>query len=351
MKKGRLVFLDTINGQGCAALVENGALEDFLIDLPDNNRPQPEAIYRARVQRPMKGQKGVTVDLGQGQTGFLKQAKGMSPGQGLLVQVNTHAEKGKAPPVVTKLLFKSRYAIITPDAPGVNVARGIRDTDERERILEAAHEALEGADPSLGLILRSSCEETEYDAIFQDVTDMRNLAEAVLAEDVTAEPELLMDAPASATLAWRDWSNPEPDEVVDEDGAMEYSGVRDLIDQIYGSRSPLAKSGSMIIEPTSAFVAVDVNTGSDFSLTAGLNANLAAVKDLPRQLRLRGLGGQIVVDFAPMPRKDRRTVEQALTRAFRKDGIETILVGWTPLGNFELQRKRARVPLKEALPQ
>jgi len=136
---------------------------------------------------------------------------------------------------------------------------------------------------------------------------------------------------------------------VDEDGALEYSGVLDMIDGLSQAKAALANGASMIIEPTSALVAVDVNTGSDFSLTAGLNANLATAKDLPRQLRLRGFGGQIVIDFAPMPRKDRKTVEQALARAFRKDGIETALVGWTPLGHFELQRKRARIPLSEAL--
>ena len=105
----------------------------------------------------------------------------------------------------------------------------------------------------------------------------------------------------------------------------------------------------MAIEPTSALVAVDVNTGSDTSFAAGLKTNLVAARDLPRQLRLRGLGGQIVVDFAPMARKDQRQVEQVLRAGFKADGIETALVGWTGLGHFELQRKRERLPLSELL--
>ena len=105
----------------------------------------------------------------------------------------------------------------------------------------------------------------------------------------------------------------------------------------------------MTIEPTRALVAVDVNTGSDFSLPAGLKANIATAKDLPRQLRLRGLGGQIVVDFAPSPKHERRTIETELRRAFKADSIDTILVGWTTLGHFELQRKRERLPLPEIL--
>ncbi len=72
-------------------------------------------------------------------------------------------------------------------------------------------------------------------------------------------------------------------------------------------------------------------------------------KALPRALRVRGLGGQIVLDLAPMPKKDRRSFETALRQSFRTDDVETALVGWTPLGHFELQRKRARGPLRQAL--
>ena len=68
-----------------------------------------------------------------------------------------------------------------------------------------------------------------------------------------------------------------------------------------------------------SLVAVDVNTGGDTSPAAGLKANMAALRDLPRQLRLRGLGGQVVVDLAPMAKKDRRPVETELRRALKAD--------------------------------
>ncbi len=80
-------------------------------------------------------------------------------------------------------------------------------------------------------------------------------------------------------------------------------------------------------------------------VAAGLKANIACARALPRALRVRGLGGQIVLDLAPMPKKDRRTFESALKAAFRHDDVETVFSGWTPLGHFELQRKRARMPL------
>ncbi|MGB2893589.1 MAG: ribonuclease E/G, partial [Albidovulum sp.] len=76
-----------------------------------------------------------------------------------------------------------------------------------------------------------------------------------------------------------------------------------------------------------------------------LKANVAAARDLPRQLRLRGLGGQVTVDFAPVPKRDRAALDQQIRQAFRGEAAETSLAGWTPLGNFELQRKRDRLPL------
>ena len=103
----------------------------------------------------------------------------------------------------------------------------------------------------------------------------------------------------------------------------------------------------MYVEPTRALVAVDVNTGGDTSPAAGLKANIAAVRDLPRQLRTRGLGGQITLDLAPMAKRDRQAFESIMRSAFKNDSIDTTLAGWTPLGHFELQRKRERLPLAD----
>ncbi|MEP2184750.1 ribonuclease E/G, partial [Roseibium sp.] len=121
------------------------------------------------------------------------------------------------------------------------------------------------------------------------------------------------------------------------------------LDRVSSSQVSLGGGASIFVEPTRALVAVDVNTGSDASLAAGVKANMACAKALPRALRLRGLGGQITLDLAPMPKKDRRTFESALRAAFRADDVDTTLVGWTPLGHYELQRKRARPVLAEVL--
>lgn len=344
---GRVVALDLLNGRPAAALIVDGQLQDFLID-PDGDLPQPGAILRGVVDRPMKGQGGVFVKLPDGQSGFLRQVSGLSPGQRVLVQVSGMAEPGKALPVTMRLLFKSRLAIITPGAPGRNISRRIRDEDTRADLDDLATEAMEGADESLGLILRSACEHADPADIVEDITAMRDLAQAVLA-DIDGAPELLVEGATAQETAWRDWSDPAPDEVADAPGSFEAHSVAEMVDALLTPNVPLSSGGHMMIEPTRALVAVDVNTGPDTSPAATLKANIAAARDLPRQLRLRGLGGQVVVDFAPMSKKDRAILEQVLRAAFKGESAETSLAGWTPLGLYELVRKRDRISLAEAI--
>ena len=345
--KGRVIALDQIGGQAAAALIVDGQLHDFLID-PAGDVPQPGAICRAVADRPMKGQGGVFVRLPQGDTGFLRQVSGVAPGQRLLVQVSGVAEPGKAVPVTTRLLFKSRYAIVTPGAPGRNISRRIHDEQTRAALAALAASAMAGADADLGLILRSACETADADDIAADITAMRDLAQAVLA-DLEGGPELLVEGAMAQEIAWRDWSDPKPDEVADAEGAFAAHGVAEMVDAVLVPAVALPGGGHMMIEPTRALVAVDVNTGPDTSPAAALKANIAAARDLPRQLRLRGLGGQVVVDFAPMSKRDRAVLDQVLRAAFKGESAETSLAGWTPLGLFELVRKRDRLPLAEVL--
>jgi len=339
--KGRQIILDHIGDREAAALLIDGRLEDLLID---SDAPRPGTIYRAIAGRPMKGQGGLFLDTPDG-SAYLRQVKGIAPGQALLVQVTGFAEPGKAIPVTAKLLFKSRYAIATPEAPGVNLSRRIRDEEERIRILAAA--GTEAVDDSAhGLILRSACAGADADEIAEDVDAMLALADAVLA-DRDGAAEKLTEGDGPHLLAWRDWS--EPAQVETDPGGFDRHGVLDMMEALKSPRAPLSGGAYIFVEPTRALVAVDVNTGADTSLAAGLKANIAAARELPRQLRLRGLGGQIAIDLAPMPKKDRRTFESALRAAFRADPEETALTGWTPLGHYELQRKRGRTPLHEVL--
>ncbi|MEJ2021186.1 MAG: ribonuclease E/G, partial [Maritimibacter sp.] len=266
--KGSVIVLDELQGRKAAARLVDGQLDDLLID-PDDDTPRPGAIFRAICDRPVKGQGGMFLRLPEGGSAFLRQAKGLSPGQPLLVQVTGWAEAGKAVPVTDRVLFKSRYAIITPGAPGINISRR----------MEAA--------------------EADEAAVADDIMAMRDLAQAVLADGDGKTPELLVEGADAHMLAWRDW--PKPEQLEEGDGAFATHGVSDLISTI--QRPDVAISGGALafIEHTRAFVAVDVNTGNDSSPAAGLKANIALARALPRQLRCRGLAGQIVIDFAPMP--------------------------------------------------
>ena len=342
--KGRVVHLDSFNGRPAAALVVDGRLEDLLVD-PDSDAPLPGAIYRAVADRPVKGMGGLFVKLPEG-SGFLRQTAGIAPGQRLIVQVTGPAEAGKALPVTTRLLFKSRYAIVTPDAPGLNISRRIKDEELRADLSALATDAMAGAPEALGLILRSAAALAEPDEVMDDILAMKDLAIAVTA-DLAGGPELLVEGAAAQETAWRDWADPAPDEVVE--GGFDAHGVTDLIEAALRPRVDLPGGGHMMIEPTRALVAIDVNTGPDTSPAASLKVNIAAARDLPRQLRLRGLGGQIVVDFAPIPKKDRAILDQVIRAAFKNDGGEGNLAGWTALGLYEMTRKRDRLPLAEAL--
>lgn len=345
--KGRIVALGEWDGREAAALLVDGRLDDLLIDPKGDDPLRPGAILRAVADRPVKGQGGVFAKL-PGGMGFLRQVSGVAPGQRLIVQVTGAAEGGKAVPVSTRVLFKSRLAIVTPGAPGLNISRRIRDDDTCAALQALADAAMQGAAADHGLILRSACETADEAEIADDIAAMRDLAAAVMA-DLQGPPELLVDAPGAHDLAWRDWADPEPDAVEQGPGVFADLGIDAMIDALRSADVPLPGGGFMALEPTRALVAVDVNTGPDTSPAAGLKANIAAARDLPRQLRLRGLGGQVTVDFAPMPKKDRGTVEQVLRAAFKGESAETTLAGWTPLGCFELQRKRDRVALEALL--
>jgi Ribonuclease G/E len=333
--KGRRIILDHIGGREAAALMVDGRLDDLLID--DEDAPRVGAIYRGICDRPLKGQGGMMLRLPDA-TGWLRGAKGMRPGQPVLAQVTGVAEAGKAVPVTDRVLFKSRYAIVTPGAPGLNISRRIAEDDERDRLHIIAKTHMEG---EFGLILRSSCEGAPEDEIAEDISAMLALAEAVTGDADGTDPEALTEGDGPHVLAWREWSATD---VITEPGGFEREGVLDAIEALKSALIPLDE-GSMYVEPTRALVAVDVNTGNDTSPAAALKVNMAAARALPRALRLRGLGGQVVVDFAPMPKSSRAPLEQSLRAAFRNDPIETSLAGWTPMGLFELQRKRERPDL------
>ena len=340
--KGSQVILGMLDRVRFAAKMVDGQFDDLLIE--DLHVLPVGSILRAVVDRPVKGIGGAFLRLPSG-NGFLRKASGLTSGQAVLVQVTSCAEDGKAIPLTNRILFKSRYCIVTPDVPGLNISRAIKSEDRRDSLTGLAKTGMNGTD--MGLIIRSAAAVADDEAVLDDIAAMRHLAQQVGA-DTSTKPEVLVEGDDPHTLAWREWS--EISNVVTDPAAIEASGILESILSAGNASVPLS-TGMMYIEPTRALVAVDVNTGADISPAAPLKANLAAVQDLPRQLRLRGLGGQITIDMAPMTKRDRKPLESALRAALRKCPVATEFIGWTPLGHVELKRKRERVPLGQSVLQ
>ncbi|WP_313351274.1 ribonuclease E/G [Paracoccus sp. (in: a-proteobacteria)] len=342
--KGRQIVLGQVFGRNAAALMQDGRLEDMIID-PQGITPLVSgAICRAKVDRLVKGQGGVFLRLPEGARGFLRDRSGLREGQSLLVQISGSAEDGKAIPVSTRLNFRGRHVIVTPGAPGVNVSRRIRDSGLRDDLIGLGESLLASHTDPPGIVFRSVAATAQDDEIAAELAQVLELAQAVT-DDSEGPPELLFDAPEPAEQAWQDWADPAPDGIEDGPDAFEATGAEAAVLQMLSPRVDLGSGAWAEIEALRALVAIDVNTGGDHSPAAGLKANIALARDLPRQLRLRGLGGQIVVDFAPMPKRDRGTLEQLLRAAFRSESAETVLIGWTAMGLYEINRKRDRIPL------
>ncbi len=331
--KGRQVLID---GAGHAALLVDGRLEDLLLE-SDDTLPRPGDIHWAKVDRLTPSAGGGFLRLGGGHQGYLREIKGLKQGQGLLVQVSGYAEPGKAIPVSRRLLHKSRRVILTPGAPGIKGSRRSREGGERARLTGICEGLVEA---ETGLILRSAAEgasEADLTAAVADVT-ARAAAAAALRQ---APPPAAGPAVTAAEEALREWEGT----LTETPDAFESHGIWEQIQELKDPETPLPSGGSMVVEATRALVAVDVNTGASFSPGAAMTANIEAARELPRQLRLRGLGGQITVDFAPIKKMHRKKLEEDLRRAFRNCPVETSMAGWTPLGHMELQRKRERRPL------
>lgn len=333
--------VDRIAGRLAAARLVDGQLDDLLVD-PPSDQPRVGAVFRVGSLRPAKGLGGGFVELGGGLVGFWRTGRDSASSTPTRVQVTGYAAPGKAVPVTGRVLYKSRLAIVTPDAPGISLSRALQDPAERERLTEAARCVPLPA--GYGLILRSAAAGTDAEGLAGEIRALLARAEAVAgAGDGPAG--CLDPGPDPAALAAQNWPDAEAHEIDATPGAFARHGVDCLLDDLKRPRVPLADGATLFVEATRALVACDVDTGGVGGGASGLRANIAAARALPRALRLRGLGGQIALDPAPMSKKDRKALETTLKTAFRFDPVETTLVGWTPLGHVELQRKRERLPL------
>ena len=305
----------------------------------------------------------------------------LSRGQHVLVQVSKESLGTKGARITSFISLPGRYLVYMPQAKHIGVSRRIRDERERDR-LRAALRSLEL--PPGGFILRTNAEgkgEAEFAA---DVEFLSRLWAQIQARYEQATPPAALHEEADLTFrVVRDLLSPEVDEFIVDDPdvharVLEY--VRVLVPaledrvKLYAERTPifdhfgiekdidkalrrrvwLKSGGYIVIDHTEALVSIDVNTGKyvgkrDFEQTV-LKINLEAVTEVVRQIRLRDLGGIIIIDFIDMEVPEHREqVENALKRALADDKARTNVLQISELGLVEMTRKRVRQDLRALL--
>jgi ribonuclease G len=299
-------------------------------------------------------------------------------GQNVLVQVSKESLGTKGARVTSFISLPGRYLVYMPQAHHVGVSRRIREEHERDRL----RAALRGLDlPPGGFIVRTNAEGKGAAEFAADVEFLGRLWSQMQArfEHVPA-PAALHEEMDLTFRVVRDLFSPDVDELVVDsravyDKCLEYARalVPGLVDRVrlYAERVPLFEAlglekdieralrrrvwlksgGYIVIDHTEALVSIDVNTGKyvgkrDFEQTV-LKINLEAVTEVVRQIRLRDLGGIIIIDFIDMEAADHREqVEKALERALAADRARTNVLEISELGLVEMTRKRVRQDLR-----
>ena len=356
MKTGRLIVIDGTDTRSVAALVVNGRVEDLLVDHPNPTTPVPGAVFRAKVERHLTGLGGFILNLGQGQHGFLKSGGKLEPGHCLAVQVKTIPVHGKAAGVAMQVRIRTRYVVLERWRRGIEFSERLSDDQAYRECLRDIAASIPDLDlSSTSVSFRASCRNADLTTVADELARESCKFNRILESAARGNPGLRARAPAASERAMTEWMFPTPDRIFNERGSFDTLGIWDMVARILDPAVSLPKSpgaaervgagATMVIEPTQALIAVDVNTGDILSRSPGLDTNLLAIEDLPRQLRLRGLGGQVVIDLAPMAKRHRNLIKEAIANAFSSDPVTTTPVGWTPLGHFELHRKRDRFSL------
>ncbi len=349
--KGSLAVLGQVDGYRCAALVVNGQLEDFLRDPDPIWGPPPGTIMRVVTERRIASQGAWMVRLPGAAPGFLRGLGDADEGRPVIAQIAGYPEAGKAVPVRARVSLTGPLSVVLPGQEGVFVSRSINCEQRRRELQELGARALAEAGLAAGLVLRTGCRTADDQEILKCIGTKLDSCRIVVAGQEDKAPEILLAAPDCHQHARNEWLTGGDCQLDDRDGSFERNQVAELLDPYRSQLIELPYGANAALEQTRAMATIDVNTGRDLSHSAGHKANLNLARHLPRQLRIRGIGGQIVVDFAPMAKRLRTDLESRMSEAFAADGTETTLVGWTRMGHFELHRRRQRPPLDWIFPE
>ncbi len=303
-------------------------------------------------------------------------------GDEVLVQVIKEGVGTKGPTLSTYISIPGRYLVLMPALGRVGVSRKIADDDERRKLRDTMLEL--NPPKGLGFIVRTAGQGRTKKELSRDLAYLLRLWKVLVRRmKKNAAPVDIYEESDMIIRTIRDICTTDVDAIfVDEQDSYErareflqlvmprhvhrlhwYEGKEPLfhkyklegeIGRIYKREVPLRNGGSIVVDPTEALVAIDVNSGSfrldDSAEEAAYQLNLVAAREIARQLRLRDLGGVIVNDFIDMRReKHRRGVERALRDAMRRDRARTKILRTSPFGLIEMTRQRVRPSLKRSV--
>ena len=391
------IFISTSPGETRLALTRNGILHELVIGR-DIDQHQTGNIYLGRVEKVMTGLNAAFVQIGERNSGFLAAPDGQifdrdrekpkpinalfKEGDKVLLQATRDEEGDKGAKLTTRLSLVGRNLVLTPDRSGISVSKSVSDDVEKERLKTAVIDAVSG---DAGLIVRTRAQNVDAKILIAEGQILNDAWIDMQASLKTMNaPALLHEAPGpilgfiNAKIGKENWrrilvnDRSMIDQIRElgggktsdsEDLLVLHAGQEDIFDsydlnqQIDNALSnvvPLKSGGEIIIEETAALTAIDVNSGGgnrrgDAEGWA-LSVNREAAQEAGRQILLRNLSGQIVIDFLPMDKRESKDeVAGVLQQALASDRSASNVFGFTRLGLLEMTRRRQGKSLTQRL--
>ena len=304
-------------------------------------------------------------------------------GDEVVVQVIKEGIGTKGPTLSTYVSIPGRYLVLMPSLGRVGISRKIEDEVERKKLKSTMHEI--NIPKGVGFIVRTAAQERNRKELYRDVAYLLRLWK-VLAKRIKNQPgpcdvyeesdimirtirdtftedidSILIDSPEAFQRAkeFMELVMPKYADRIELYDSREPLFHRFKLEQeiarIHQRVVPLKGGGSIVIDPTEALVAIDVNSGNfrggdENAEENAFHLNLAASKEIARQLRLRDLGGVIVNDFIDMRKEShRRKVEKSLSDAMKRDRARTKILRTSPFGLIEMTRQRIRPSFKRSV--
>ena len=384
------IYIHVTKEETKAAVLEDRKLVEVYLDRSFQRRLAGN-IYKGRVANVLPGMQAAFVNIGLERNAFLyvedaRPNSGRSlpiqntvhEGQEILVQVVKEPFGTKGARVTTHLTFPGRYVVFMPEFNAVGVSRRIRSERERDRLKKIAEEVCV---PGRGLIVRTAAEGTAAEELEQDVQEQYRLWKVVQKKAVhKSAPAVIHRELELVSWVLRDLFGEDVDRLTTNDQDT-YEKILELVQAYaphYSSRVFLTTSdfddyeldqeinkalrpkvwlksgGYLVIDEAEALTVIDVNTGKytgtkNFAETI-FRTNIEAIQEIVRQIRLRNLGGIIVIDFIDMELQEHRSeVTRQLEEELTKDKTRTCVLGLTQLGLVELTRKKVRPSLSSLL--